>query len=115
VDPGPAGAALLDGGIRTDSSGHSPHLRGLFACGEAACWDLHGFNRLGGNSVAETVVAGMIVGESIADWCEGEGADASVPVGLVREHWEVVQAELAGLLRRTRGRAPRSSWDRCSA
>ena len=91
------------GGIRTDPSGHSPHLRGLFACGEAACWDLHGFNRLGGNSVAETVVAGMIVGESIADWCEGEGADASVPVGLVREHWEVVQAELAGLLGRTRG------------
>jgi fumarate reductase flavoprotein subunit len=25
---------------------------------------MHGFNRLGGNSVAETVVAGMIVGDS---------------------------------------------------
>jgi fumarate reductase flavoprotein subunit len=63
------------GGIRTDHSGHSPTLRGLFAAGEAACWDLHGFNRLGGNSVAETVVAGMIVGESIADYCASqEGA-----------------------------------------
>lgn len=63
------------GGIRTDHSGHSPQLRGLFAAGEAACWDMHGFNRLGGNSVAETVVAGMIVGESMADFCTGpEGA-----------------------------------------
>jgi fumarate reductase flavoprotein subunit len=91
------------GGIRTDPAGHSPHLRGLFACGEAACWDLHGFNRLGGNSVAETVVAGMIVGESIADWCDGEGAGATVPMGLVREHWEQVDAELAGILGRTGG------------
>ncbi len=91
------------GGIRTDPSGHSPQLRGLFACGEAACWDLHGFNRLGGNSVAETVVAGMIVGESIADWCEGEGADGSVPLGLVREHGEQVQAELDAILARTHG------------
>ena len=41
-------------------------LKGLFAAGEAACWDMHGFNRLGGNSVAETVVAGMIVGEFIS-------------------------------------------------
>jgi fumarate reductase flavoprotein subunit len=56
------------GGVRTDASGHSPTLKGLFAAGEAACWDMHGFNRLGGNSVAETVVAGMIVGESIADF-----------------------------------------------
>jgi len=31
---------------------------------------MHGFNRLGGNSVAETVVAGMIAGEAIADFCQ---------------------------------------------
>jgi len=58
------------GGIRTDHRGESTHLKGLFAAGEAACWDLHGFNRLGGNSVAETVVAGMIVGEYVADFCQ---------------------------------------------
>jgi fumarate reductase flavoprotein subunit len=46
------------GGVRTDHTGQSPTLKGLFAAGEAACWDMHGFNRLGGNSVAETVVAG---------------------------------------------------------
>jgi fumarate reductase flavoprotein subunit len=30
---------------------------------------MHGFNRLGGNSVSETVVAGMIVGNYFADYC----------------------------------------------
>lgn len=57
------------GGVRTRATGESPALKGLFAAGEAACWDMHGFNRLGGNSVAETVVAGMIVGEYVADYC----------------------------------------------
>jgi len=36
-------------GIRTDYRGAALGLQGLFAAGEAACWDLHGFNRLGGN------------------------------------------------------------------
>lgn len=57
------------GGIKVDETGQSPHLKGLFSCGEAACWDLHGFNRLGGNSVAETVVSGMIIGEYVSKYC----------------------------------------------
>ncbi|EJF0762914.1 fumarate reductase flavoprotein subunit [Campylobacter jejuni] len=61
------------GGIRTKPTGESQWLNGLFACGEAACWDMHGFNRLGGNSCAETVVAGMIVGDYFADYCKNNG------------------------------------------
>ncbi len=57
------------GGIRTKPTGESQTLKGLFSAGEAACWDMHGFNRLGGNSVSETVVAGMIVGNYFADFC----------------------------------------------
>jgi len=57
------------GGIRTKPTGESQKLNGLFVCGEASCWDMHGFNRLGGNSVSETVVAGMIVGNYFADYC----------------------------------------------
>ena len=57
------------GGIRTKKTGESQTLDGLFSCGESACWDMHGFNRLGGNSVSETVVAGMIVGNYFADYC----------------------------------------------
>ena len=67
------------GGVRTNHTGESPTLKGLFAAGEAACWDMHGFNRLGGNSVAETVVAGMIVGEYIADFCDKPENDANIP------------------------------------
>ncbi|MCK7524253.1 MAG: FAD-binding protein [Ignavibacteriales bacterium] len=69
------------GGVRTDHTGESPTLKGLFAAGEAACWDMHGFNRLGGNSVAETVVAGMIVGEFIADFCDKPENDVDIPTG----------------------------------
>ncbi len=58
------------GGIRTTYKGESQTLKGLYSCGEAACWDLHGFNRLGGNSVSETVVAGMLVAEYISDFCD---------------------------------------------
>jgi fumarate reductase flavoprotein subunit len=73
------------GGIRTDHQGQSPQLAGLFAAGEAACWDMHGFNRLGGNSVAETVVAGMIVGESMAHFCESAEGALGVSSTLIQE------------------------------
>jgi fumarate reductase flavoprotein subunit len=86
------------GGIRTRHTGESTKLKGLYACGEAACWDLHGFNRLGGNSVAETVVAGMIVAEFIADFCESGEADIDIPTALVREFHRREQAKLDALL-----------------
>ncbi len=86
------------GGIRTRHTGESPSLRGLFAAGEAACWDMHGFNRLGGNSVAETVVAGMNVGEFIADFCESPEGDLDIPTVLVREAVEAERARLDVLL-----------------
>jgi fumarate reductase flavoprotein subunit len=59
---------------------------------------MHGFNRLGGNSVAETVVAGMIVGEYIADFCDKSENDANIPAGVVREFLQREQAKLDGLL-----------------
>jgi len=57
-------------GVRTDKDGAAYGLKGLFSAGEAACWDMHGFNRLGGNSLAETIVAGKIVGEKIAEFLQ---------------------------------------------
>jgi fumarate reductase flavoprotein subunit len=84
------------GGIRTDHRGESRTLKGLFAAGEAACWDMHGFNRLGGNSVAETVVAGMIVGEFIADYCDSPDSDISLSTALVREFHQAERRRLEG-------------------
>lgn len=86
------------GGIRTRHTGESTTLKGLYACGEAACWDLHGFNRLGGNSVAETVVAGMIVAENVADFCASSAGDIDLPTALVREFLDREQARLDALL-----------------
>jgi len=68
------------GGIRVKPTGESQTLAGLFSAGEAACWDMHGFNRLGGNSVSETVVAGMIVGNFFADYCVENQIDIKTSV-----------------------------------
>ncbi|XPV77181.1 MAG: fumarate reductase flavoprotein subunit [Desulfovibrio sp.] len=59
------------GGVRTNKDGAAYGLKGLFSAGESACWDMHGFNRLGGNSLAETVVAGGIIGSKIVEFLEG--------------------------------------------
>lgn len=71
------------GGVRTNKDGAAYGLKGLFSAGEAACWDMHGFNRLGGNSLAETIVAGRIVGEKIVEFLRGSQADFKT--GVVRD------------------------------
>jgi fumarate reductase flavoprotein subunit len=63
------------GGVRVNKYGQAYGLQNLFALGEAACWDLHGFNRLGGNSLAETIVSGKIVGEQIAEYTKDVSLD----------------------------------------
>ncbi|HNP64771.1 MAG TPA: fumarate reductase flavoprotein subunit [Woeseiaceae bacterium] len=69
------------GGIRVGADGQAYNLRGLFAAGEAACWDMHGFNRLGGNSLAETIVAGRIVGMRASEFASGHRHEADLDVG----------------------------------
>ncbi|ECC1016743.1 fumarate reductase flavoprotein subunit [Campylobacter jejuni] len=101
ADEGPKGwAPVLPmqhysmGGIRTKPTGESQWLNGLFACGEAACWDMHGFNRLGGNSCAETVVAGMIVGDYLADYCKnnGEVIDTNVVKDFLTKEYQYLKS-----------------------
>ncbi|MBA1340864.1 MAG: Fumarate reductase (CoM/CoB) subunit A [ANME-2 cluster archaeon] len=52
------------GGIPTDINGRVPNVSGLFAAGECACVSVHGANRLGGNSLLETIVFGRRAGTS---------------------------------------------------
>jgi len=68
------------GGVRTDKDGAAYGLKALYSAGEAACWDMHGFNRLGGNSLAETIVAGRIVGEKIVEFLQGCEVDFKTAV-----------------------------------
>jgi succinate dehydrogenase / fumarate reductase flavoprotein subunit len=50
------------GGIDVDESCASP-VKGFYAAGECACVSVHGANRLGGNSLLDTVVFGKLAGE----------------------------------------------------
>ncbi len=60
------------GGVRTDINCAVYGLKGLYAAGESGCWDMHGFNRLGGNSLAETLVTGWVAGKNLSDYIEKE-------------------------------------------
>ncbi|WP_299384308.1 fumarate reductase flavoprotein subunit [Helicobacter sp. UBA3407] len=86
------------GGIRTNAKGETA-LAGLFSAGEAACWDLHGFNRLGGNSVSEAVVSGMIIGDYFAESCTGTYAD--IETKLVEDFINAQQGYLDSILANT--------------
>ena len=54
------------GGIEVDPQSCATAVEGLYAVGESAA-GVHGANRLGGNSLAETVVFGKILGEHLAE------------------------------------------------
>jgi succinate dehydrogenase / fumarate reductase, flavoprotein subunit len=54
------------GGIDVDTQGKTK-LAGLLAAGECACISVHGANRLGGNSLLETVVFGRLVADEIIE------------------------------------------------
>ena len=53
------------GGVKTDVDGRCT-IPGLYAAGECACVSVHGANRLGGNSLLETVVFGRRAGRTAA-------------------------------------------------
>jgi succinate dehydrogenase / fumarate reductase flavoprotein subunit len=53
------------GGVRVEPTTHATSVPGLFAAGEVAA-GVHGANRLGGNSLAEIIVFGRIVGQQAA-------------------------------------------------
>ncbi|WP_252178931.1 fumarate reductase (quinol) flavoprotein subunit [Endozoicomonas sp. 4G] len=57
------------GGIRTDIHCASD-IPGLYAAGECASVGMHGANRLGSNSLAETVVFGAVAGEKAAEFAQ---------------------------------------------
>src|SRR5436309_112345 len=61
------GAHYQMGGVRTTQWGET-EMPGLYAAGECACVSVHGANRLGGNSLLETVVFGRRAGGHAADY-----------------------------------------------
>jgi succinate dehydrogenase / fumarate reductase, flavoprotein subunit len=58
------------GGVKTDIDGQTP-IPGLYAAGECACVSVHGGNRLGANSLLDTLVFGRRSGAHAADVVHG--------------------------------------------
>ena len=91
------------GGIRTKYTGESQTIKGLYSCGEAACWDMHGFNRLGGNSVSETVVAGMLVAEYISDFCDSHESSINIHTSVIEKFLKIEEDKITALLTKENG------------
>jgi succinate dehydrogenase flavoprotein subunit len=60
------GMHYIMGGIKTDVWGRTP-VSGLYAAGETACVSVHGANRLGANSLLDTVIFGKRSGMDAAE------------------------------------------------
>jgi succinate dehydrogenase/fumarate reductase flavoprotein subunit len=101
-DPVPVrpGAHYHMGGVETDSDGLT-ELTGLYAAGEVACVSVHGANRLGGNSLMETITFGRRAGRHAADWALTH-TTIEVPESLETE----AERELKELLGRSEGERP---------
>jgi succinate dehydrogenase / fumarate reductase flavoprotein subunit len=59
------GQHYIMGGVKTDKDGRTP-IPGLYAAGEVACVSVHGGNRLGANSLLDTLIFGRRAGEHAA-------------------------------------------------
>jgi succinate dehydrogenase/fumarate reductase flavoprotein subunit len=101
-DPIPVrpGAHYHMGGIETDNDG-ATELTGLYAAGECACVSVHGANRLGGNSLMETITFGRRSGRAAAGWALSH-TTIDVPESLERD----AERKLKDLLDRTSGERP---------
>jgi succinate dehydrogenase / fumarate reductase flavoprotein subunit len=94
------GAHYHMGGVETDSDGLT-ELTGLYAAGEVACVSVHGANRLGGNSLMETITFGRRAGRAAAEWALSH-TTVEVPETVERD----AERELRDLLWRRHGERP---------
>src|SRR5437763_15352838 len=101
-DPVPVrpGAHYHMGGVETGNDGET-ELTGLYAAGEVACVSVHGANRLGGNSLMETITFGRRAGRAAAAWALPQ-TTTDVPESLERD----AERQLHELLDREDGERP---------
>jgi len=87
------------GGIDCNKHGETT-LPGLYAVGEASCMSVHGANRLGGNSLLETLVFGRLVGQIVAEFLKIKKEFAT---RLIREEVYTVREKLQAIVFRESG------------
>ena len=95
------GAHYHMGGVETDNWGLT-EIEGLYAAGEVACVSVHGANRLGGNSLMETITFGRRSGQAAAEYALG----APAPDGDGEAARADAEAWVKGLLANTAGERP---------
>jgi succinate dehydrogenase / fumarate reductase flavoprotein subunit len=86
------GAHYQMGGVRTNQWTETD-IAGLYAAGECACVSVHGANRLGGNSLLETIVFGRRAGIRA-----GEYARTVAPKALAIDQFTIEQRRVHRLL-----------------
>jgi succinate dehydrogenase / fumarate reductase flavoprotein subunit len=95
------GAHYTMGGIETDLHG-ATRIPGVYAAGETACVSVHGANRLGGNSLLDTIVFGARSAKHAVEYIKSVGSVRASEKTLKQE-----QDRIKNLLSRTSGtRAP---------
>ena len=85
------------GGIETDKFG-ATRIPGVYAAGECACVSVHGANRLGGNSLLETIVFGARSAKHAVQYVKSVGSVRSSERTLIAE-----RERIDGILARTGG------------
>ncbi|HWC25018.1 MAG TPA: FAD-binding protein [Solirubrobacteraceae bacterium] len=86
------GQHYIMGGVKTDVDGRTP-VEGLYAAGEVACVSVHGGNRLGANSLLDTLIFGRRAGEDAAR--RGRGlVMPQAPPSRLREDAAMIEAIL---------------------
>jgi succinate dehydrogenase / fumarate reductase flavoprotein subunit len=88
------------GGIDTDATGRT-RVANLYAAGECACVSVHGANRLGGNSLLDTVVFGRLTAEAING--RKDEADFQPSETVLEEHLRRVTERVDRILSRKGG------------
>ncbi len=94
------GQHYMMGGISTNLRGET-NIAGLYAAGEAACVSIHGANRLGGNSLLETLVFGKQAGIAAAAFAPTVPGAEVLP-----EDVRAAKDRIEGMKRRTEGPTP---------
>jgi succinate dehydrogenase / fumarate reductase flavoprotein subunit len=89
------GCHYIMGGVKTDVWG-ATEIPGLYAAGEVACVSVHGGNRLGANSLLDTLIFGRRSGEHAAQRALGMAMPNPAHAALVAE-----QRMIADIISRT--------------
>jgi succinate dehydrogenase / fumarate reductase flavoprotein subunit len=92
------GQHYIMGGVKTDIDGLTP-IPGLYAAGEVACVSVHGGNRLGANSLLDTLIFGRRAGQHAARRSKGMPMPHATPARLrddVRTIEQIIGRERTG-------------------